>query len=133
MLNRIKNDLKKAMIEKNSTMKDTLRMILGEVPRLNKKANEQVTDTEIENIIRKLIKSEITVLEATGKDKKDSEYVSILESYLPSQMTSNEVSDWITNNVDMTKFNPKIKAMGFIMKSLKGKVDGNLVKVILTK
>jgi uncharacterized protein len=131
MLTTIKDDLKKAMINKDETKKNTLRMVLGEIPRLNKKANEVPTDKEIKNIIRKLIKSETQTLEIKGENVNQSEYIKILSGYLPKVMVESEIKNWIDNNVDFTQFNPRIKAMGFIMKELNGKVNGDLVKKIL--
>jgi Glu-tRNA(Gln) amidotransferase subunit E-like FAD-binding protein len=46
-------------------------------------------------------------------------------------MTSQEIIEWISENVTLADFNPKMKAMGNIMKSLKGKADGNMIKTIL--
>jgi uncharacterized protein len=133
LLATVKSDLKAAMKAKDEVKKNTLRMIIGEVPRLNKKAGEEPTDNEIQAIIEKLIKSELMVLEASGVDEDTSDYVNILKGYLPTKMTAEEISTWIDENVNLDEFNPKAKAMGFIMKSLKGKADGNLVRGILLK
>lgn len=131
LLEKIKADLKQAMIEKNDTKKSTLRMVMGEVPRLNKKANEQPSDDEILNIIRRLIKSETIVLNASGIDDSESEYIKILDSYLPKMMNQEEIITWIDENINLNDFDPKVKAMGSIMKELKGKADGNIVRKIL--
>lgn len=132
LLEKIKADLKNAMLKKNEDIKNALRMVLGEVPRLNKKANESVSDKEIQGIISKLVKSEKMVLAASGIDEDTSAYISILETYLPKMMSEEEITQWIVQNLDMTRYNPKILAMKVIMKELKGKADGNLVKNILT-
>jgi uncharacterized protein YqeY len=131
ILDKIKSDLKQAMIDRDEKRKSTLRMVIGEVPRLNKKANEKATDDEILNIIKKLIKSETIVLEASGIPIGESEYINILDSYLPKMMSQEEIIEWIGNNINLDEFNPKIKAMGSIMKELKGKADGNTVRKIL--
>jgi len=131
LIDKIKADLKEAMMQKLDFKKNTLRMVLGEVPRLNKKAGEQPTDQEIEGIIRKLIKSETTTLEAIGSDPKNSVYILLLKEYLPVEMTKDEINKWILDNIDLSVYNPKIKAMKEILKTLKGKVNSNLVKEIL--
>jgi len=132
LLQKIKDNLKRAMLNKNDDVKSALRMVLGEVPRLNKKLGEEVTDQEIEGIIHKLVKSEKMVLAASGVDEDSSTYIGILESYLPRMMSEDEIKKWITSNVDMDRYNPRILAMKDIMKTLKGKAEGGLVKKILT-
>lgn len=136
MLNRLKQDLKQAMLDRDEDRKDALRIVLGEIPRLNKKADEKVTDQEIETIIRKLIKSQIEIYKMRrGKDwehfLKDDMYVNTLNEYIPKLMTEDEVKEWISANINLDDFNPKMKAMGIIMKSLKGKADGNVVKGVI--
>jgi uncharacterized protein YqeY len=126
-----------AMWDNDEAKKDTLRMVIGEIPRLNKKAGENPTDQEIENIIRKLIKAETLTLKFRRGDDfqkyvDDSSYIKILDSYLPKMMVAQEVIEWISENVVLADYEPKMKAMGIIMKSLKGKADGNMVKTILT-
>lgn len=131
LLQKIKDDMKRAIKEQDYDLKYTTRMIIGEVPRLNKKAGIEPTDQEIEDIIKKLIKSEIIVLEYSGQDESLSLYLNILKSYLPQMLTENEIRGWIAMHVTLSDYNPKIKAMGYIMKELKGKADGNIVKKIL--
>jgi uncharacterized protein YqeY len=131
MLNKIKSDLKRAMLSRDSARCDALRMIIGEIPRLNLKADQEPTDEQIFDIIKKLIKSELIVLEYSGQDT--SEYVDILEEYIPTMMSEKQILNWIEENVDLNKFNPKVKAMRIIMKSLKGKADGALVRGLLSK
>jgi uncharacterized protein YqeY len=120
------------MLTKDEEKKNTIKMVLGEIPRLNKLANEIPTDAEVEGIIRKLIKSETQVLELTKKDINQSEYIKVLSSYLPQSLSKEEIKEWISSNIDLSKYDNPIKAMGEIMKALKGKVDGGVVRNILT-
>ena len=132
LLDEIKADLKQAMMSKDEARKSTLRMVIGEVPRLNKKAGEKPTDEEVLDIIRKLIKSETMVLNASGQDESKSDYINILKDYLPSMMTEHEIAEWIERNININDYSPKIKAMGEIMKALRGKADGNVVRKLLS-
>jgi uncharacterized protein YqeY len=127
----LRDDLKKAQFAKDEKAKETLRMVLGELPRLNKKAGEKVTDEEIIKIITNLIKSETIVLEYSGIDTSKSRFINILSGYLPQMMTATEISKWIDDNVDVTAWPNKMAAMGPIMAQLKGKADGSLVKKVL--
>lgn len=132
LLEKLRNDLKQAMLAKDEEKKNTIKMVLGEIPRLNKLANEAPTDVEVEGIIRKLIKSESQVLELTKKPVSESQYIKILSTYLPQSMNEEQIKEWIISNIDLTKYDNPVKAMSEIMKGLKGKADGNLVRKILT-
>ena len=131
LLQKIKDDLKHAMKAKNEAAKDAIRMVLGEVPRLNKKRGEKPTDKEIENIITKLIKSETTVAELIDKDISQSVYIQTLKKYLPQKMDKSAIKKFILDNIDINSYNPKIKAMKDIMKVIGKNADGKLVREVL--
>lgn len=131
LIEKIKKDLTEAMKNGNDVQKMALRMIMGEIPRLNLKAGQVANDEQILSIIKKLIKSEKMTLSYSGQDEALSEYINILEGYLPQMMTQDEIIAWIKENIDMENFNPPVKAMGMIMKELKGKADGQLVRDLL--
>lgn len=133
LIQQIVIDLHKEIKNRNTGNISALRMIIGEVQRLNKKADEEVTDEEVQAIIRKLIKSETQVVELQGGKAEDSLYINVLNKYVPKMMSKAQIQTWIMDYVDMSEFNPKMKAMGSIMKELKGKADGNLVKQVLTE
>jgi len=133
LIEKLKADLKQSMLNRDEERKNTIKMVLGEVPRLNKLAHETPTDEEVEGIIRKLIKSETQVLELTQKNVADSKYICVLSGYLPQSMSNEQIKEWISTHIDLEKFNPKIKAMSEIMKDLKGKADGNVVRKILSE
>ena len=139
---KIKLDLKTAMLNKEVEVKTALRQIMAEYPSLTipitlesvkkttrpKKA-EEITDDDIVGIIQKLVKSEKTVLEA--KKQESSEYLKILETYLPRLATREEIVGWIQDNIDFTEFKSPMQAMGPIMKNFGKLADGKLVKQIL--
>jgi uncharacterized protein YqeY len=109
--------------------KDTLRVILGEFGRHDKK---ELSDDEIVKILKKLMKSEKETLERKG-ETEDSEYIKIIESYLPKMATEAEIIEWIHRNIDFSQFNNKMQAMGVIMKHFGAAADGNAVKKIIQK
>lgn len=128
---RIRSDLKEAMLARDRDRASTLKMILGEIPRLNKKANEKASDEEIQVIIRKLIKNEKQVLEYSGTPAASSTYIRTLEKYLPKMMEEKEIKQWVLDNVDLSAYNKCEQAMGKVMKDLAGLADGNTVRRVL--
>jgi len=142
MLKKLKEDLKKAMLGNNNQVRDTIRIIMGEYPSLTVpitlesgkkttrvKKPEEITDDDLLGIIRKLVKSEKTVLGIKNEDSSD--YLEILESYLPKMVTKEEITAWITENIDFSEFKNSMQAMGTIMKHFGKLADGNLVKQLL--
>lgn len=125
----IKKDLSAAIKAKDENKKDTLRVILGEFGRLDKK---ELSDDEVIKILKKLIKSEKEVLEQKGEET-DSAYIDIIEHYLPQMATEAEIVAWIQQNIDFSQFKNKMQAMGLIMKQFGATADGNFVKEILQR
>lgn len=133
LLQRLKRDKLKAVKAKDIDRKNAINMVLGEIPRLNKPKGVDVTDSELITIINKLIKSELIMLEYDGVSPDTSLYVQALKSYLPKMMTEEEISAWVLDNIDLSAYNIPIQAMKDVMKELKGKADGGLVKNVLTR
>ncbi len=123
----IKRDLTTAIKAKDEEEKDTLRVILGEFGRLDKK---ELSDDEVVKILKKLMKSEKEVLEKKG-DETDSRFIKIIENYLPKMATETDITKWIEQNIDFSEFKNKMQAMGLIMKHFGATADGNAVKKIL--
>ena len=139
---KLRIDLKTAMLNKDPEGRNTLRLIMAEFPKLTlpltlesgkkttrPKKPEEITDDDVIGIIRGLIKSEHTVLEAKGQATSD--YLEILQSYLPQMMDREAIVDWIKDNIDFSQYKNKMQAMGPIMKHFGKVADGKLVNQIL--
>lgn len=144
LYDKIRQDMKTAMLQKDTAVRDTMRLIVGAFPSLTVdmtlesgkkttrvKKPEEITDDDILNIVRKFVKSEKTVLEL--KKETTSDYLVLLESYLPKMATSDEIASWIQDNVDFSSFKSPMQAMGKVMKHFGKLADGNQVKAILQK
>ncbi len=144
LLLKLKADLKTALLQKNRTLKDAVRQIMSEFPKLTVpltlesgkksfrlKTQDEITDDDILDIIRGLVKSEKSVLEIRTDQSRD--YLHILESYLPRMAEASEIIAWVDANIDFSKFKSPMMAMGPIMKHFGKKADGNMVKAILSE
>jgi uncharacterized protein YqeY len=125
---KLKNELKDAIKAKDELLKNTIRLIMGELARKDKK---EFSDDEIISIIRKMIKNEKETLSANNQETSD--YLSLLETYIPKQVSEEEIIDWIKDNIDFTSYKNKMQAMGPIMKHFGTTAEGNTVKQILLK
>ncbi|MBU0995123.1 MAG: GatB/YqeY domain-containing protein [Proteobacteria bacterium] len=126
---KIKADLKIALKEKNDVKKSTIRVIMGEFARLDKK---ELPDDEVIKVLKKLIKSEKETIEKSG-GTEDSEFITITNSYLPKEVSAPEIEDWIRSNIDFSSFKNKMQAMKPIMQHFGSSADGNMVKEILSR
>ena len=123
---KVRNDLKASMRAKDEARTSALRVLIGEFQRQPKK---ELADSEVVSIIRKLIKaeSEMVALAKSGS----SDYLAVLESYMPKQPSAEEIREWVVDNIDFSQFKNKMQAMRPVMAHFAGTVDGNVVKKIL--
>lgn len=127
----INADLKAAMLNNDTATKDLLRVVIGELNRIDKVVpNDKVVATikkMIENA--RVITVSRTSAEAIGTATKEIE---LLEKYLPKQLTEAELSAVIDNVVKTNSYT--IKDMGKVMSFLKeqygGRYDGKLASII---
>jgi uncharacterized protein YqeY len=125
----IKKDLTFAMKARDEETKSTLRVVMGEFARSNKK---ELDDEAVIRVLKKLIKSE---KETLGKQRAEtsSPYIRTIEKYLPQIATEEDIVAWINEHIDFTEFKSKMQAMGPIMQHFGSRADGNTVKSILQK
>jgi uncharacterized protein YqeY len=120
-------DLIAAIKAKDVDKKEAIRIIIGEFGRQNEK---ELSDDQVIAIIKKLIKSERELLAAKGEE--ESEYIRVLESYLPKQATEEEIRAWIEANIDFSAFGNFMQAMKPVMQHFGAAAEGNLVKKVLS-
>ena len=139
---KIRADLKKAMLGKDQEVRNTLRLIIAEFPKLTvpitlesgKKSTrlkkpEEISNDDVIGIIKGLTKSEQTVLEITGQTSSD--YLEILQSYLPQMIDREAITIWISENIDFSQYKNRMQAMGSVMKHFGKLADGKIVNQIL--
>lgn len=126
---RIMNDLKDAMKNKDSFKLSVIRMVKGaiQLEKINKKRD--LNDEEVIDVISKQIKlrkDSINEFEkASRNDLADTtkKEVEVLNEYMPEQLSSEEVNKIIDEA--FAKVNPTSqKDMGLIMKEVTPKVKG---------
>ncbi|MEW6221350.1 MAG: GatB/YqeY domain-containing protein [Thermodesulfobacteriota bacterium] len=142
LLAKLREDLKTATRGRDELRKNTIRIIMGEFPKLTvpitlesgkkttrPKRPEEITDSDILGVIRGLVKSERYTLEL--KKEASSPYLAALESYLPAMASRETIAAWVTANVDLSKLKGPMQAMGPVMKHFGQQADGTLVRAVL--
>ena len=121
-------ELQPSIKNRDTSRTGAVRILIGEFQRQPEK---ELTDDQVIGIIKKLVKSERELLAASGQSS--SEFITVMEGYLPKQAHEDEISAWIKENIDFSTFNNKMQAMKPIMAHFGSSADGNVVKNILQK
>lgn len=137
----IKDQIKEAMKARDSlklgVLKGLSAAFVSELVAKKRKPDEELNDEEALAVISKEArkrKDSIEQFEKGGRaDLAESEKaeLAILETYLPAQMSYDEVLNYVKQKQTETGMTDKAKAgqfMGMVMKDLKGKADGQVVK-----
>jgi uncharacterized protein YqeY len=125
LIDKLKADLKHSMLNKDIQARSAIRQIMAEFPRLT----VPITLESGKKTTRPKKSEEIT----EAKKEESSEYLKILESYLPKMATRGEIISWIKANIDFSEYKNKMQAMGVIMKQFGKQADGKMVNEILQK
>ncbi len=130
---RLQDDLKTAMKAGDTTRRDTIRLLISEVKKKEIDVHRDLEYAEELQLLQqqaKQRKESIEQFEAAGRDDlvaKEQGQLEIIESYLPQQMTDDELRDFIEDGVTKTDAKgPKDmgKLMGLLSKSTDGRVEG---------
>jgi uncharacterized protein YqeY len=139
----IKEQLKDAMRAKDEVRLRTVRGMLtsftNELVATSRKPQEMLTDDEVVNVIRRLAKQrKESIAQFVSGNREDlavgeREELAVLEAYLPQMMSEEEVRKIVEAKKVELGIDDKSKLgqfVGTLMKELKGKADGALVKQI---
>lgn len=141
MVLKIKNDIKEAMINKDELTKNTLRMVQSNAQLEAKEKKEELSNTHILNAINKELKQTRQALkmlednnQTTGNFYEETvKRISILEKYLPKQLTEAEIEVEVRNLIEGIDKTNKGLVMKTVMPALKGKADGKLINQVVTR
>src|SRR5579872_1095213 len=140
----IKSQIVEAMKAKDAVRLSVLRGLsaafVNELVAKKRKPDEELTDDEALAVISKEArkrKDSIEQFEKGGRqDLADSEKaeLTILKTYLPKQMNEEEIVAFVKQKQAETGMTDKTKVgqfTGMVMKDLKGKADGQVVKKVI--
>ena len=120
-------DLKSAMKEKNTNKKNAVQMVRTAILQIEKDKGIEVTDEQIIDIIAKEVKKRKDSLadfeKANRQDLIDqiNEEIEVLEGYLPKQLTDEELEEIVSKIVTEVGAT-NIKDMGKVMKEAKAQI-----------
>lgn len=138
---RLDKDLKSALKEGNGVKLSVLRMAISEVKTLEIEKNVKALDEkDILQIMQRQAKQHRESIEQFNKGNrqdlvnKETEELKILESYLPKQLSDEELTMIIKDAIKETGSSMKAdtgKVMKIVMEKVKGRCDGKAVNRLL--
>ena len=141
LIDKINSKIKESIKQKDSVKLDTLRSIKSAILIEEKSSKlNKLSDGDEIKILNRLYKQRKESYDIyKSKNREDLANIenlqaSIIQEFLPKQLTSEEVEKIIDNII--LKLNPQGikdmgKVMGFATKELLGKADGKLISVIV--
>ena len=125
---RLKGELTQAIKSKDSTKRDVLRFLMSAIHYQEIEKKEPLSEDEILSVLSKQVKQRKETIEASLSTRpelaaKEQAELDILVTYLPKQLTSEELMSIITTTIeDLQK--QGVPDQGIVMKTVMAKVKG---------
>ena len=137
---KINEDLKEAMKNKDAFKLGVIRMIKGAMQLAKNSPREELTDDDVIDVLSKQVKMRkeaIEQFEKAGRTdlvEQNKKEIEILSSYMPEALSDEELNNILDKVFDEVK-PTSAKDMGLIMKTVtplvKGKADMSLVSKLI--
>lgn len=114
-----------------------LRLLTSSIKQVEVDGNKELTDDEILVVLRKELKKRqdsLAQFTSAGRDDlaaKEMSEITIIQSYLPAQLSMDQIKERITPALAAQNITSKQdfgRAMGIAMKAVGSEADGNMVK-----
>ena len=133
-------DLKVSMRDKNVVRKNTIQMIRAGILQIEKDTGNDVDDAKIIDIIAKEMKKKKDAMadfEKAGRQDlidQTNEEMKVLEEYLPKQLSKEEIKEIVSKVIAKTGAT-SMKDMGIVMKEAKAEIgagaDGKTINEVV--
>ena len=137
---KLMQDLKDAMKEKNEIKKNTVQMVRASILQVEKDKAVVLEDNQIIDIIAKEVKKRKDAaldFEKSGRDDliaQNNAEIEVLINYLPKQLSKEEIEEIVKKVIEETGAS-SMKDMGIVMKGAKEKIgasaDGKTINEIV--
>ncbi|MDQ5901602.1 MAG: uncharacterized protein QG580_317 [Patescibacteria group bacterium] len=136
----IKNSMKAKEEVRVLVLKGILSAFTNELVATKRTPQDKLTDEEALAVISRLAKQRkdsISQFESGGRAdlaENEKKELSVLEEFLPTLMSEDEIRKFVENKkseMGIADASQKGQFMGAVMKDLKGKADGVLVKKVI--
>ncbi len=137
---KLMDDLKEAMKEKDIVRKNTVQMVRSAILQFEKDNKAELDDEGIIDVIAKELKRRRDVLPEYEKSGRDdliediNREIEILLAYLPKQLSREELEEIVLAAIKETgaaSMKDMGKIMGAVMPKTKGRADGKMINEIV--
>ncbi|MBR1883503.1 MAG: GatB/YqeY domain-containing protein [Clostridia bacterium] len=142
MKEKLLEELKLAMKEKDELRKNTITMLRAAILQIEKDEQKTLNDEEIQVVVSKEVKKRKESIEEFRKAERNDlaedleKEIEILSKYLPEQLSEEEVEKIVKEAINALGVT-SIKDMGKVMQEVRpktqGKADGKLVSDLVRK
>ena len=139
---RLSDDLKTAMRQRDEIRRSTLRMLLSAIHNEEIDQGKPLDDEKIATVLARQIRQHLESIEAfrqgngTELAEREEAELAILRSYQPKQLSSAEIlllAERAIQETGAEGLSDLGKVMGRIMPQVRGKTEGSAVREIITK
>ena len=129
LISKIQADMRSGMKSKNADLVSTIRLLLAAIKQQEIDKREQLTDSDVLTIVERLVKQRresIQIYTEAGRNdlaSKESAELEILTTYLPKQLSDEEVESIIQETLSSLDAREP-KDMGKVMAALKTQLSG---------
>lgn len=140
LLKQLRKDNMTAMKEHDTVKKGVLGMVISAVALAEKEKGVELSKEDELTYVQRELKQTRDSLQQTPASRTDlieetKKKIEILESYLPKQLSAEEIKEAIEKILSEKGMEPVKKSQGVVMKEMmaqyKGQVDGKLVNQVL--
>ncbi len=140
LLEKLRKDMLTALKSGDKEKSQILKMVVANIKNAQIESDKDLTDKDVEKILRKetkKIEDSIEQYKKMGRDdlvKREKSDLEIIQSYLPKLMSDENIKKVVEKKIVETgaqDMRDMGKVMGAVMKELEGKADGNTVKNIV--
>ena len=140
LLKQLRKDNMMAMKEQDTVKKGVLGMVISAVALAEKEKGVELSKEDELTYVQRELKQTRDSLQQTPASRTDlieetKKKIAILESYLPKQLSAEEIKEAIEKILSEKGLEPVKKSQGVVMKEMmaqyKGQVDGKLVNQVL--
>ena len=140
LLTQLRKDNMQAMKEKDNLKKGVLSLVISAIALAEKESKEVLSKEDELTYVQRELKQTRETLAETPEDRTDlleetKKKIEILESYLPQQLSEEEIKQAIETIIQEHNLPLEKKSQGIIMKEMmakyKGQTDGKTVNKVL--
>ena len=128
------------MINKDVTVRDTIRMLLADIKRYEIDERAKADDAVISNLINRNVKQRRDSIEQFQKGgredlvAREQEELEVILKYLPEQLSDDEIKDLVQKAItelSVESMKDMGKLMGYLKPQLEGKADMSIVSKLV--